>query len=143
MGGVRLLQFFRNYFKFWLVPTVTVWIFSQMKQRRDFQEDIQELNTAFLMLAQQMLREDRESAMFRLGIDGEIADLIVGLSGPKLVRMANCQMVLPAFRFDNAALMKMLAGEGRDLTSTSLHAAIVAAAQAPEKLPRGEDGDEK
>ena len=33
------------------------------------QDEIRELNLAYLMLAQHMLREDRESAMLRLGIN--------------------------------------------------------------------------
>lgn len=106
-------------------------------KRRDFQQDIQELNIAFLMLAQQMLRDDRETAMFRLGIEADVADLIEGLSGPRLVKMANCQMLLPAFRFDDVALTKLLLGEGRDAVSTKLHATIVAASKPPKQLRPG------
>jgi len=40
--------------------------------------------------------------------------------------------VLPAFRFDDALLAGLLAGEGRDATSSSIHAAIVAASKTAE-----------
>lgn len=96
-------------------------------KRSDFQEEIRELNIAYLMLAQKMLREDRETAMFRLGIGDAVADMLNGLSAARLVRMASCQMLLPAFRFDDALLAGLLAGEGRDVASSSIHAAIVAA----------------
>ena len=101
-------------------------------KRPDFQAEIKELNLAYLMLAQQMLRSDRETAMFRLGIDKDVADLIEGLSSAKLVKMASSQMLL--FRFDDALLAGLLAGKGRDETSSSLHAAILAAGKPVKRL---------
>ncbi len=56
--------------------------------RPDFQAEIRELNLAYLMLAQQMLRSDRATALFRLGIGDELADVIESMSAAKLVRMA-------------------------------------------------------
>jgi len=105
-------------------------------QRQDFQTEIQELNLAYLMLAQQMLRNDRETAMFRLGIGNDIADLIMGLSSAKLVKMASSQVLLPRFRFDDVLLTGLLAGKGRDATSSSLHAAILAAGKPVQELDR-------
>lgn len=96
-------------------------------KRPDFQAEIHELNLAYLMLAQQMLRADRETAMFRLGVGAEVADLIESLTSAKLVKMASSQMLLPTFRFDDALLAGLLAGKGRDATSSSLHASIIAA----------------
>ncbi len=108
-------------------------------KRHDFQEEIKELNLAYLMLAQHMLREDRETAMFRLGIGKEIADLIEGLSGAKLVRMASGQMLLPTFRFDDALLAGLVAGEGKSPATAGIHAAIVAAARPVKDLAKGEE----
>ncbi|ANQ84614.1 flagellar transcriptional regulator FlhD [Azoarcus olearius] len=99
-------------------------------KRPDFQAEIRELNLAYLMLAQQMLRSDRETAMFRLGVSKDVAELIEGLSAAKLVRMANSQMLMPSFRFDDAQLARLMAGEGRDPATSSLHAAIIAAGKA-------------
>jgi flagellar transcriptional activator FlhD len=89
--------------------------------RPDFQDDIRELNLAYLMLAQQMLRSDRATALFRLGIGEPFADLIESMSAAKL---------LPCFRFDDAQLARLMAGEGRDAASAGLHAAILAAGKA-------------
>lgn len=103
-------------------------------KRPDFQAEIQELNLAYLMLAQQMLRSDRETAMYRLGVGPDVADLLAGLSAAKLVRMASSQVLLPRFRFDDGMLAGLLAGEGRDPASSSLHAAILAAGKSVEEL---------
>lgn len=101
--------------------------------RPDYQAEIRELNLAYLMLAQQMLRGDRATALFRLGISDALADLIESMSAAKLVRMAISQMLLPCFRFDDAQLARLMAGEGRDAVSAGLHAAILAAGKAAEE----------
>ena len=98
--------------------------------RPDFQDEIRELNMAYLMLAQKMLRADRETAMFRLGIGAEMAELVAGLTTAKLVRMAGSQMMVPGFRFNDEQLARLMAGEGRDPTTSALHAAIIAAGKA-------------
>ena len=98
--------------------------------RPDFQAEIRELNLAYLMLAQNMLRNDRATAMFRLGMGDELADVIEALTAAKLVRMAGSQMLIPCFRFDDAQLARLMAGEGRDVVSAGLHAAILAAGMA-------------
>ncbi len=102
----------------------------------DFQAEIRELNLAYLMLAQQMLRSDRETALFRLGVSTEFAELLEGLSAAKLVRMANSQMLMPCFRFDDAQLARLMAGEGRDAATASLHAAIIAASKAVKEIEK-------
>lgn len=93
------------------------------------QDEIREINLAYLMLAQRMLREHRESAMFRLGVGSDVADLVLGLSASQLVRLAGSQMLVPCFRFDDALVLGLMAGQGKDAASSSLHAAILAAGQ--------------
>lgn len=100
--------------------------------RTDFHAEIRELNLAYLMLAQQMLRSDRATALFRLGIGDQLADLLEKMSPAKLVRMASSQMLMPRFRFDDAQLAALMTGEGRDEISAGLHAAILAAGKAVE-----------
>ncbi|MDR1063983.1 MAG: flagellar transcriptional regulator FlhD [Azoarcus sp.] len=98
----------------------------------DFQAEIRELNAAYLMLAQKMLRSDRETALFRLGIGKALADFIENLSAACLVRMADSPALIPRFRFDDEQLARLMAGEGRDETASILHAAIIAAGRAVE-----------
>lgn len=96
------------------------------------QDEIREINLAYLMLAQRMLREDRETAMFRLGVGANVAALILGLSSTQLVKLASSQMLLPRFRFDDQMLLGLLAGNGRDAAASGLHAAILAAGRPVE-----------
>ena len=91
-----------------------------------FQDEIREINLAYVMLAQRMLRQDRESAMFRLGIGADVAELLLGLTSAQLVKLATSQMLLPRLRFEDKLLVGLLAGQGRDVASSGLHAAILA-----------------
>ena len=58
----------------------------------DLHEQIREINLAYLMLAQQMVRDDRESAMFRLGIGADVADQLETMTPAQIVKMASGQM---------------------------------------------------
>jgi flagellar transcriptional activator FlhD len=44
--------------------------------------------------------------------------------------MANSQVLIPQFRFDDSLLAGLMAGEGRDPATSGLHAAIITASRA-------------
>jgi flagellar transcriptional activator FlhD len=87
---------------------------------------VRELNLAFLILAKQLIAQDRESAMLTLGLERSVVDLISGLSPSQTVRMANSEMLLCSFRFDDSLLLNLLADHGRPESVAKTHAAIVA-----------------
>lgn len=97
-----------------------------MKANEVFSE-VRDINLAYLMLAQQMLREDRDSAMFRLGVSDEIAEIIERLTPGQLVRMAASNMLLCRFRFDDRLVFDLLSNHQRETATSRLHAAILAA----------------
>lgn len=96
--------------------------------------EIKEVNLAYLMLAQQMLREDREAAMFRLGIGIEVADLLQGLSPAQVLKMAASTMLVCRLRFDDRLLIDLLSNHRGDTGTSHLHAAILAAGRPVESL---------
>ena len=98
------------------------------------QEEIRDLNLAYLMLAQQMLREDRESAMYRLGIGADSAALLAEMTPAQLVKMAGGQTLLCRFRFDDSLMFNLMAGKGRQGAAAGIHAAIIAASKPIEAL---------
>ena len=93
----------------------------------DTYNDIKEVNLSYLMLAQNMVRSDREVAIFRLGISEEIADLLGRLTPGQVLKMASSDMLLCNFRFDDTLLLDLLANHERDRGVGHLHAAILAA----------------
>ena len=50
-------------------------------------KEIVDLNLTYMLLAQKLLREDKAAAMLRLGINGEVADLLIGMSLAETIRL--------------------------------------------------------
>jgi flagellar transcriptional activator FlhD len=92
----------------------------------DMMAEIRDANLSYLMLAQQMIRADKVTAIFRLGVSADIADLIEGMS--------NAQMMLARFRFDDTAILSMLTSHSKDRALAQSHAAILMAGQPAEEI---------
>ena len=96
--------------------------------------DIKEVNLAYLMLAQNMVRADREGAIFQLGISSEVADIVERLTPGQILKMAGSDMLLCSFRFDDSLVLNLLANHERDRGVSQLHAAILAAGKPVETI---------
>jgi flagellar transcriptional activator FlhD len=97
-------------------------------------DEIQETNLSYMLLAQQMIRDDKASAIFRLGVSEELADLMVGLSSAQLLKMAASNMLLCCFRFDERLLLNMVTDHNKDRMMSQAHATILMAGQPAEAL---------
>jgi flagellar transcriptional activator FlhD len=100
----------------------------------ELHNEIKELNLAYLMLAQQLIREDRDTAMFRLGISDEIADLLENLTPGQVLKMSGADMLLCRFRFDDRLLLGLLSSHDRESGMARLHAMILAADKPVEAI---------
>ena len=49
---------------------------------------IYDIKLSYLLLAQRLIHEDKASAMFRLGINNEMADSLALLTLPQMVKLA-------------------------------------------------------
>jgi len=105
-----------------------------MMKTTDTYNDIKEVNLAYLMLAQNLIRVDREAAIFRLGISEEIADMLDRLTPGQVLKMAGSNMLLCSFRFDDTLLLNLLANHERDRSIGHVHAAILAAGKPVETM---------
>lgn len=97
-------------------------------------DEIRDINLSYLLLAKQMLREDKVSAIYRLGINQDLADIIDRLSSAQLIKMAATNMLLCRFRFDDRLIAEMLSNDSRDQTVTKSHAAILMAGKPAEAV---------
>jgi flagellar transcriptional activator FlhD len=91
-------------------------------------EDIQEVNLSYLLLAQRMLKEDRDTAMFRLKIDERMADLMASLSVKQLSQMARSSQLLCRLAYVDPDQFLKLSGNPRELGMAQTHAALLMAA---------------
>jgi flagellar transcriptional activator FlhD len=104
----------------------------------NFLDEIQEINLAYLLLAQRLLDEDREAAMFRLKIGGDVADLILSLSARQLTKLARTNQLLCRFSQTSAEHLRQLTANPRDQGLAGLHASLLQACEAFESMPPGE-----
>ncbi|MBA2659877.1 MAG: flagellar transcriptional regulator FlhD [Nitrosospira sp.] len=96
--------------------------------------EIKELNLTYLMLAQQMVRADKDMAIFRLGISKDIADILAGLTSGQILKLSNSNMMLCRIRFDDTLIFGILANYSKEKTMAQSHAAILLAGQSVEEI---------
>lgn len=96
--------------------------------------EIRDANLNYLMLAQQMIRADRSTAIFKLGISSDIADLLLSMSNLQLLKLANAGMMLARFRFEDSAILGMLTDYNKDQSQAISHTSILMACQPAEEI---------
>ncbi|MBP7920460.1 flagellar transcriptional regulator FlhD [Rhodoferax sp. TS-BS-61-7] len=100
--------------------------------------EIREANMTYLMLAQNLIRQDKAEALFRLGMSEEAADMISTLSPAQIMRIASTNMLLCRFRVDDDMVWNLLTNHSatkvdNDAT-TKLHASILMAGRFAEAV---------
>ncbi|SEL75073.1 flagellar transcriptional regulator FlhD [Halomonas daqiaonensis] len=92
-------------------------------------DEIHEMNLAYLLLAQRLISEDRSTAMFRLKIDEEMADLIQELNARQLTRLSRVNQLLCHFGHDSAEQLRQLTQNPREQGLTQFHASLLMASR--------------
>jgi flagellar transcriptional activator FlhD len=96
--------------------------------------EIKEANLSYMLLARQMIQDDQATAIFRLGISEELAELIASLSPAQLLKMAASNILLCGFRFDEKLLLNMITDYNKDRMMSQAHTAILMAGYPMEAL---------
>ena len=99
----------------------------------DSLNEIQELNMTYMLLAKQLLKDDREAAIFRLGVTEEVADYILSLTAKKMSKIARSNQFLCTLRFDDIAKFEATLASYRDYLGTPSHHSLYLASQSEEK----------
>lgn len=97
--------------------------------------EIRETNLSYLMLAQNLIRADRDQALFRLGISEEAADRLAALSPAQLLKIASSNTLVCRMRVDDDLIWTLLTNHGKGAASDSvsrLHASILLAGRHQE-----------
>jgi len=97
--------------------------------------EIREANLSYLMLAQTLIRQDREQALFRLGISEDTAALLNTLSPAQIMKIASGNTLLCRFRMDDDLVWGLLTSHGKPAANDSvsrLHASILMAGRHQE-----------
>jgi flagellar transcriptional activator FlhD len=97
--------------------------------------EIREANLSYLMLAQSLIRTDRDQALFRLGVSEETATLIGTLTSAQMMKIAGGNTLLCRFRMDDDLVWSLLTSHGKGAANESvnrLHASILMAGRHQE-----------
>jgi flagellar transcriptional activator FlhD len=97
--------------------------------------EIREANLSYLMLAQSLIRTDRDQALFRLGVSEETATLIGTLTSAQMMKIAGGNTLLCRFRMDDDLVWNLLTSHGKGAANDSvnrLHASILMAGRHQE-----------
>ena len=97
--------------------------------------EIREANLSYLMLAQSLIRADKEQALFRLGISEESSALIALLTPAQMMKIAAGNTLLCRFRMDDDMVWGLLTSHGKSAANdgtSRLHASILMAGRHQE-----------
>jgi flagellar transcriptional activator FlhD len=97
--------------------------------------EIREANLSYLMLAQSLVRADKEQALFRLGVSEETAALIGALTPAQMMKVATGNTLLCRFRMDDDMVWNLLTSHGKGAANdgmSRLHASILMAGRHQE-----------
>ena len=97
--------------------------------------EIREANLSYLMLAQSLIRSDREQALYRLGISEETASMIGMLTPAQMMKIAAGNTLLCRFRMDDDIVWSLLTSHGKSAANdgvSRLHASILMAGRHQE-----------
>ena len=97
--------------------------------------EIREANLSYLMLAQSLIRSDREQALYRLGVSEETATVIGMLTPAQMMKIATGNTLLCRFRMDDDIVWNLLTSHGKSAANqgvAGLHASILMAGRHQE-----------
>jgi flagellar transcriptional activator FlhD len=97
--------------------------------------EIREANLSYLMLAQSLIRTDREQALYRLGVSEDTANIIGMLSPAQMMKIASGNTLLCRFRMDDDLVWSLLTSHGKSAANegvSRLHASILMAGRHQE-----------
>jgi flagellar transcriptional activator FlhD len=97
--------------------------------------EIREANLSYLMLAQSLIRADREEALFRLGINEDNAALVETLTPSQMMKIASTNTLLCRMRSDDDLVWGLLTNHGKTPANDQaarLHASILMAGRHQE-----------
>lgn len=93
----------------------------------EVESEITDLNIAYLLLAQRLLREDRPAGMLQLGIDRGQAEFIARLAVPEILTMSSAKSLLCGLRMGE--LVRTVLRTGHEEPLRRAHLFIVLAAE--------------
>ncbi len=91
----------------------------------DLLKQIYDINLSYLLLAQNLIKEEKSSAMFRLGITEKIASTLAKLTLTQLIKLAETNQFICQFRFASNEIIEKLTKDSRVDDLQQIHTGIL------------------
>lgn len=86
---------------------------------------IHDINLSYLLLAQQLIRDDKYAASFRLGLTGATVDALKDLSLTQVIKLATINQLICQLRIDNEVMIEHLTRDSRIEALQKTHTGII------------------
>ncbi|HEC1650646.1 TPA: flagellar transcriptional regulator FlhD, partial [Yersinia enterocolitica] len=84
-----------------------------------------DINLSYLLLAQQLIRDDKFTSGFRLGLEDSTIEMLKDLSLPKLIKLSTSGQLICRLRLDNEAVINCLTRDSRIDALQRIHTGII------------------
>ncbi|ATM87334.1 flagellar transcriptional regulator FlhD [Yersinia massiliensis] len=88
-------------------------------------QNIHDINLSYLLLAQQLIRDDKFTSGFRLGLEDSTIEMLKDLSLPKLIKLSTSGQLICRLRLDNEAVINCLTRDSRIDALQRIHTGII------------------
>lgn len=91
----------------------------------EYLQNIHDINLSYLLLAQQLIRQDKFAAGFRLGLSEGTIDNLKELSLPQLMKLATTNQLICRLRVDDEVVIENLTKDSRIEALQQIHTGII------------------
>lgn len=91
----------------------------------EYLQNIHDINLSYLLLAQQLIRQDKFAASFRLGLSEGTIDNLKELSLPQLMKLAATNQLICRLRVDDEVVIENLTKDSRIEALQQIHTGII------------------
>lgn len=88
-------------------------------------QNIHDINLSYLLLAQQLIRDDKFTSVFKLGLEDSTIEMLKDLSLPKLIKLSTSGQLICRLRLDNEAVINCLTRDSRIDALQRIHTGII------------------
>ncbi|MEZ3500052.1 flagellar transcriptional regulator FlhD [Pantoea sp. KPR_PJ] len=96
-----------------------------MHAQHDQVQNINDLNLSYLLLAQSLIKEDKDAARFRLGLTDPLMNKLKNLSVSQLIKLASTNQLICQLRINSEAVIDFLTKDSRIDALQRVHTGII------------------
>jgi len=97
--------------------------------KSEIRDEIREINLAYLLLAQQIIKHDPVQAAFRLGLDDSIVSILASMTKAQVISLASTPMLLCQFRFAEHHVWDLISKHDKEPKVAGLHSTLLKACE--------------